>query len=312
MKHAVFLLALGLAAAVPLPAQDVVVLGKQRAAGSKLAWQIGEGAHPTLGPIRFAGLERPVVTPVGDKNVYSLVFFSCERNSTSIAIEFANATAPNDPAGLHPKAQPRLICHKPGPGGRMVQNDVQARWGVTQIGDAMARGIRPAELRQCAGIGVVQELVLPKGWPRETARVEFEIPPYGRELDAIFYTCGEMSAYATTAMTTAGAPSPTAKPPSPPPTAVAAAPAPTKAPAPPPPPPPPATSTGEWKTARTLAQGRTNLRAGPGLNNPIVAELPPDVTVLVQPTGTDWWKAKSPGPRASFEGYIRQDRLVFK
>ena len=233
------------------------------------AWQLGEGAHPRLGPIRFAFIRDAIVTPVGNRNVFSLLYFSCERNTSTIAIELASATAKDDPSGLRPKAMPRLVCDGRG--------DIPARWQVNDLGDALAQKLPPSQIRACKSIRVVQELVLPKDWDRGTVRVEFEISPASRELESILYTCGEA------------------------PVQVAAAPAPTPAtPSPP-----------TARTARTLATGKTNLRAAPTTSSAIVAELPADVTVLLVEQSGEWWHVKSPG-RAKFEGYIRQDRLVFK
>ena len=42
----------------------------------------------------------------------------------------------------------------------------------------------------------------------------------------------------------------------------------------------------------------------------MIALYPGDV-IFVQKTGNEWWRAKSRAGTA-FEGYIRQDRLVFK
>jgi len=67
-----------------------------------------------------------------------------------------------------------------------------------------------------------------------------------------------------------------------------------------------------WKQARVTSQGRTNVRAKPTLQSPVVIELDPGDIVLVQRTGTEWWRAKSRPNRPAFDGYIRQDRLVFK
>jgi hypothetical protein len=61
--------------------------------------------------------------------------------------------------------------------------------------------------------------------------------------------------------------------------------------------------------ART-ASGRTNLRASPDTRSAVVVTLPPGTAVLAQSVGDSWWKVKS-GGRAKFEGFIRQDRLVF-
>lgn len=66
-----------------------------------------------------------------------------------------------------------------------------------------------------------------------------------------------------------------------------------------------------WQTARVLPSGRTNVRAGPSLQSAIVVELDPGAIVLVQKTASEWWRAK-PSAGAAYDGYIRQDRLVFK
>ncbi len=63
--------------------------------------------------------------------------------------------------------------------------------------------------------------------------------------------------------------------------------------------------------ARATPTGKTNVRAGPTLQSAIVLELHPGSVVMVQNTGTEWWKARQ-SSGAPWEGYIRQDRLVFK
>jgi hypothetical protein len=63
--------------------------------------------------------------------------------------------------------------------------------------------------------------------------------------------------------------------------------------------------------ARSTPAGKSNVRAGPTLQSGVVIELHPGSVILVQRTGTEWWKAK-PSSGAPWEGYIRQDRLVFK
>ncbi len=284
MPLQVLVLALVLASLAARAEDPVVSLGKQRAAASRLHWEIGDGSHPVLGPIRFAVLKDPVATAVGNASVSSRAYVSCERNSTTIAIELANATAADDPNGLRPRVPPRLVCSRMAPGGRTLsQRDLAARWEVNAIGDALARGLRPVALRECVSIGIVQEVVLPKAWGRESARVEFEIAPYGRELDSIFYTCGERSAFA----------------PKPAPAPVAARPSPSAA-------------HGPWKAARTVASGRTNLRAGPSAKTAVAAQLPADVSVLARSAGNGWWHVRPPPGRAKFDGYVREDRLVFK
>ena len=63
-----------------------------------------------------------------------------------------------------------------------------------------------------------------------------------------------------------------------------------------------------WKSARTAASGRTNVRAAANLTSAVVIQLDPGALILVQPTATEWWKVKPLGG-AGFSGYIRQDRL---
>ena len=288
-------------ATIPAHSEDLVAsIGKQRAASSPLQWEIREASHPRLGLIRFAFLKSPIATPVGNAKVSSNVYVSCEKGARKIAIELANATSPDDPGGLQPKTMPRLICNTlAAPNDpKVVQDEVTARWEVSPIGDVLARGLSPFALRDCVSIGIVQDVALPKGWARASAPVEFEIAPYNRELDSIFAACGEVTAYATAPPATPAAP------------VASAAPA---APAGPRPSPKAADSTEvPWKQARVTSRGRTNVRAKPTLQSPVVIELDPGDIVLVQRTGTEWWRAKSRPNRPAFDGYIRQDRLVFK
>ena len=60
-----------------------------------------------------------------------------------------------------------------------------------------------------------------------------------------------------------------------------------------------------------MSTGRTNVRKGPSTQTPIVAALYPGAVVRVQKTDTDWWRAR-PNKGSAFDGFIRQDRLVFK
>ncbi|MGZ5033962.1 MAG: hypothetical protein ACXWAC_12250 [Usitatibacter sp.] len=280
-------------------------LGKQRAASSRLEWEIGEAGHPTLGNIRFAFIKNPVETPVGKWKVFSRAYVSCQKASRKLAIELTNVPKPDDPGGLYPVTMPRLTCNRLAePGGeKLVQEELLATWEVSEVGDALARGFRAFPLRECVSIGVVQEVLLPYGWGRKSARIEFDITPYNRELDSIFVTCGELSAYAPAAPATRATASAPAAP------ATASAPATAPAPATRS---TPARETGvPWRTARTTSRGKTNVRAGPTLRSATIAELDPGAVVLVQRTSSEWWRAKPPAG-AAFDGYIRQDRLVFK
>ena len=275
---AIALAALLFAGTAPARAGDpVAALGKQRAIDSRLEWEIHDANHPVLGDIRFAHTRTAFVTPVGNAKVYSSAYVSCEKGAGKIAIELTNQASPTDPGGLRPAKLPRLVCIRPaGTGGaRTVQQVLNASWHVNKLGDAMARGLRPSTLRACAAIGIVQDVALPKGWARSSVPLHFEITPYDRDLDSIFVTCGEMSAYAV-AGTVSAEPAPAA-----------------------------------WKSARSVARGRTNVRAGPSLRSTVVAELNPGTIILVQSTGGAWWRAK-PRTGAKFEGYIREDRLVFR
>jgi hypothetical protein len=287
-------------AALPAHSESAAApLGKQRAAVSRLEWQIGEAGHPTLGNIRFAYLKNAIETPAGSAKVYSRGYVSCQKDSRKLAIELTNMSAPDDPGGLQPATRPRLICSRPDAPGevKLVQEELPATWDVSEIGDAMARGFEASALRQCVSIGVVQDVVLPKGSAQKTARVIFEINPYNRELDSIFATCGETSAYAPAAAPPRAAASGSAT------RAPASAPAKSATPA--------ADPGAAWQTARTISSGKTNVRAGPTLQSALVLQLHPGASVLVQRTGGEWWRAKSPSG-AAFEGYIRQDRITFK
>ena len=255
----------------------VAALGKQRAQAAHIAWEIREANHPVLGPIRFAHTRGAIVTPVGDGHVFSSAYISCETGARTIAIELTNQRAPDEPGGLRPAAMPRLVCNAPAAAGKTgtVQETLEATWHVNEIGDVLAHGFRPKALRACASIGIVQDVELPAGWGKPTASVVFAISPYAKDLDAIFVACGEASAYGPAVVARAAARS------------------------------------VPWKTARTIAHGRTNVRARPDVGSAVVAELDPGTTILIQSTGGAWWHVKSRGG-APFEGYIRADRLVIR
>jgi len=327
--------------ALPARSQDnSAVLGIQRAASSPLKWEIRDAGHPALGEIRFAFLKTPIETQIGNAKIYSRAYFSCQKGTKKLAIELASATSPDDPKGLKPAVNPKLLCSRPMTSfdDKLVQEELLANWEVSEIGDALSRNFRAFPLRECVSIRVEQEVVLPPNWIQKTAKISFEIPPYARELDAVFMNCGEQSAYGLGAPAVAvapngPAPSAPASPPvrMPPPSnpVVAAAPTPAPAHAPPPPlwpkaaepvrpaapvataPAPAAPVDASWQNARTPSDGKTNVRATPSTGGAVVTQLDPGATVLVQKTANEWWKAKAAGGKP-FEGYIRQDRLVFR
>ncbi|QJR12052.1 hypothetical protein DSM104443_03135 [Usitatibacter rugosus] len=335
----------GCIVSLPLLAQDATVtLGKQFAAASPLEWDVQEASHPKLGKIRFAYLKNLVETPVGNAKVYSRAYVSCDPTRRKIAIELTNTTSPDDPGGLRPKTLPRLVCSRlatPNDTTPIKEELLAPRWEVSKIGDVLAHSLTAFPLRECVSIEVLEDVELPKGWAQPSAAVTFEITPYNKQLDEIFASCGEVSAYAQPATAVAKAPAPgkaappakaaapAKAPPPAPPKQVAQAPVPastppatTPAPAttPPPPPPPspapaPATKAAPsdgWQQARAVATGRTNVRAGPTLQSGLVVQLDPGMPVLAQKAEADWWRVRTTLGGKPIEGYVRQDRLVFK
>ena len=335
MKAAALLFAGACAAALPVRSQQnpSAALGVQRAAASSLEWEIrGETVDPVLGGIRYATLKHPIETPVGNLKLYSHATLACMRGAQKLAIELSNSATPEEPTGLKPASSPRLTCNRPIEpwDTKLVQEDLFANWTVISTGEAVTDGFRPFPLRECVSIRVEQEVALSPGYVQKTAKVVFDILPYNRQLDAIFVSCNDVSAYESSPpeTTVAAAPRPAAPPaapaapklasagqPAPPPVAkIEPAPVAKIEPAPvarPAPAPAASRDASPWKMARATFNGKTNVRAGPTLQSAIVTHLDPGAVVFVQPTGTDWWHAK-PYKGSAWEGYIREDRLVFK
>src|SRR4051812_10145597 len=147
---------------------------------SPLLWDVREGNHPRMGPITVAVPEQSVVTAVGKEKILSLVFFSCEKIAGRIAIELANAAESDARSGLYPKQMPKMFCS---PRSTAPRSEIAATWYVSEIGDALARGLSPSDLRRCASIEIQQDIALPRGWGPETQRVDIEVIPYKKELD---------------------------------------------------------------------------------------------------------------------------------
>lgn len=247
--------------------------GIQRASASTVQWDVIDSKHPVLGDIRFAARKTGAATSVRDRKIVSQSYVSCQKSNGRIAIELSNAPDENLAGGLAPKDMPILTCYSPDPkgGGALVMSEIAAKWQVNDLGDTLARGLSPADLRRCVSIDVLQDVALPVGWPQARQQVVMELLPYGRALDAVFVACGEKSAYAGPGRPVAAT---------------------------------------DWKPARTIAKGRTNVRAAASVDSPLVVQLNPGTPLQVQSTGTDWWKVR-PKSGAGFAGYIRQDRLVF-
>ena len=272
----------GLAAQAPAPAT---------VANSPLQWEVREGKHPRMGPIVVAVPSASVMTAVGKERIASLVFFSCERSKGRVAIELANAPESDAKSGLFPKQMPRLFCN---PRSTAPRVELKTTWFVSELGDALARDIAPAQLRRCASVDVEQDVALPRGWAREVQHIDIEIIPYKKELDTVLSACAEPAP----ALAAAPTPAPT------PPPAVAAPPPVVK------PPPKAIVAEAPWRPARVIASGRTNVRAAANIASPVVVQLDPGALVLVQKTANEWWRAK-PRSGTGFSGYIREDRLNF-
>lgn len=287
-----------LAASLPLHGDErAVSLGKERAARSAIEWEVKDIDHSLLGPIRFAVQKSAVTTVAGSEKILSQVFVSCQKNDGKAAIELTNAPGSDLAGGLRPTEMPRLVCSSPGPGdgSRLAKRDVAAKWEMSSLGDTLARGLSPSELRRCVSIEVLQSVALPAGAPRKSQRIAMEIPPYNRALDAVFVACGEKSAFGPEAQASAAAP-PVAPP--------AGRPAPEGGPA-------VASAEAAWKRARTTPKGRTIVRAAADLDAPIVIKLDRGTRILARRASAPWWEVKPRGG-TGFRGYIREDRLVFE
>ena len=280
---------------------------------SPLIWEIRDGSHPKLGPIRVAVPSTSVITPVGKEKILSLVFFSCERSKGLVAIELANAAESDTKGGLFPKQMPKLFCD---PRSTAPRTEIPSTWFVSELGDALARGFAPSVFRRCAAVGIVQDLALPRGWGAETKHIEIEVIPYKKEIDEVLATCAEGPLLSAQAPTPAPAPPKAGANPAPapaPPKAAAAPPPTTPAPAKPAPASPPvstASSEAPWRSAHTLTQARSNVRSAPSTDSTVVTMLEAGVAVLVQPVGADWFRVRTHLTHPPL-GYIRQDRLTF-
>lgn len=285
---------LALAAPSALAADNALVaLGKERAAASAAHWEVRDLKHPTMGTIKAAIWLNARSSDAGRDRIVSSVYVSCQKAADRIAIELANAPASNLSGGVGPMDLPQLTCVGLKPDGSPQRSELAASWEIDDFGDALSRGMRPGVLRRCASIEVTQNLALPPGWPRASQRVSLEFSPYSRELDEVFSQCGEDSAYPEQV-----AEAPAAKP------APAAKGAPAK-------PASPGASPGrEWKRARTVSKGKTNVRVSGDLKSALVTQLPPGMPVLVEPAAGDWWHVK-PRSGGTYEGYVRRDRFVF-
>ncbi|MEP7068099.1 MAG: hypothetical protein ABI789_02615 [Usitatibacter sp.] len=310
MQRVLLMAMLGAFGAASVPAhcdEAVAAIGKQRAAASAFRWDVRDVDHPLMGPIKFAVPKSDIATPVRNQKILSLAYVSCQRSKGTVAIELTNAPASDPAAGLGPVDLPRLVCHTPGPfGGTPVKSELDASWEISTLGDALARGLSPSELRRCVSIDVLQNVALPRGWGQESQRIAIEITPYARELDTVFRSCGESTAFAP------DEPPPAANPAKP---ISASRPSAARLSSPPAAAPKidpgPRAAEAPWKPARTILGGKTNVRSAASVASSVVIQLEPGAKILTQRASPDWWKVK-PGSGAGFAGYIRGDRLIFE
>lgn len=270
-------------ASAPSQGEEAVArIGKQRASTSSVEWDVKDVSHPALGPIRFASRKAAVATRAGDETIVSQVFVSCQKGNGKIALEFSNAFASNPAGGLGPREIPLLTCYSPDPkvAGAMLMREVAAKWEISNLGDTLARGLSPSELRRCVSIDVLQDVALPAGSAQASQQVLMELLPYGRALDAVFAACGERTAFGSAPVSPADSAKPTP-------------------------------AAAQWKPARTVAKGGTNVREAARVDSPLVVKLAPGTKLLVLHASTDWWTVK-PRSGTGFSGYVRRDRLVFE
>jgi uncharacterized protein YgiM (DUF1202 family) len=177
--------------------------------------------------------------------------------------------------GTSPDAQNAL---KPNKDPRLVckrpnaTQDLKAEWDVAETGAPFTRDISAAALRQCASLAMLQEVALPQGWAQKSSKLELEIQPASKDLDSVFAACGGAPVMATPVAMKTDLP---------------------------------------WQAAKVITGSKTNVRGEPNTTAAVVAQLEPGTAVRVQKTANEWWRAKAekdPG----FEGYIRNDRLLFK
>jgi len=282
------LAALGAMCAASLPTrgeESAANLGMRRAAASEIEWELREANHPVLGQIRFTARKTPAITPIGNEKIVSQAYVSCQKANGRIAIELTNAFQSNLKGGLGPREMPRLTCYSTDlKDDSMGIREIPAKWATNELGDVLARGLVPADLRRCISIEVLQEVALPTGSGAPGQKIVLEMLPFDRSFDSVVVACGEKTAYASSKAPVA-APTPPAEP------KPAAAP-----------------DAASWSKARTVAKGQTNVRAAPNLSSQVLRKLDPGTPLLVQHGTADWWRVK-PASGPGFSGFIREDRL---
>ena len=243
-------------------------------------WDVRDVEHPVMGAIKVAVPTTGVVTPVNDLRIVSAAFVSCEKGTRRIAIELANSLESNPQGGLMPAEPPRLVCNPEAVRGAPVRgSEIPVTWKTNELGDGLARGLDPAALSRCGALDIVQVIGLPANAAVKTQRLSMVLMPSGPGVSQVFAACGPPSA----------TPAPATPAPAAPPVAAAVPPG--------------------WRVARTVANGKTNVRSAPALDAPVSAQLPPNARILVQKATGPWWKVR-PTKGSTFAGYIREDRFT--
>jgi len=240
-----------------------------------IEWDVRDVEHPVMGAIKVAVPTAGVVTPVNDLRIVSAAFVSCEKATGRIAIELANSLESNPQGGLMPAEPPRLVCNPEAVRGAPVRgSEIPVTWKTNELGDGLARDLDPAALSRCGALDIVQVISLPANAAVKSQRLSMVLMPSGPGLSQVFAACGPRPA----------APAPSAQP---------------NAPAIP----------AGWRLARTVANGKTNVRSAPSLDAPVSAQFPPNARILVQKATGPWWKVQ-PTKGSTFAGYIREDRFT--
>jgi hypothetical protein len=238
-------------------------------------WEVRDVEHPVMGAIKVAVPTAGVVTPVNDLKIVSAAFVSCEKSTRRIAIELANSLESDPQGGLKPAETPRLVCNPEAVRGAPVRgNEIAVTWKTNELGDGLARDLDPAALSRCGALDIVQVISLPAAAATKTQRISMVLAPRGPGLAQVFDACGPRATQAQAA---------------PPPDTVVVPPG--------------------WRLARTVANGKTNVRSAPALDAPVSAQLPPNARILVQKATAPWWKVQ-PTKGSTFAGYIREDRFT--
>lgn len=270
------------------------------------AWDVREVEHPVLGAIKVAVPQAGITTEVKGARIVSAAFVSCEKATGTIALELANSVESDTKGGLPPSEMPRLVCNGR-VSGSPARTAIPARWTTNGLGDVMARGLAPADLRRCGAIDIEQHVTLPPGVSLISQKLSMRLLPATTDLAEVL-ACGTPARIAEAPPTAVKASADAAPPPAPAreasatPKAIATStPVATSK---------PAAQEGAWQRAHTVAGSRTNVRGEPRIDGPLVKQVDAGTHVLARKASGEWWRVK-PRKGSAFTGYVREDRLAF-